>query len=345
MSAAAVAIRIRSALSCSTPSSKDLAAVTESIPTLRPDERLQLVMSNTWGELIVAHLPDDNVFKLLHVLSDLRPPPPARDRFFSSFDMPGLCEACAEKLRVASSKPMSVTMRLCVRNLARYPVFRLRLSGAVPILAQSLLDREVDMDILASSAAALCNLCCDNTLKVDVVRLGVVPALLSNLKRSPKMSAAEDLVACLGVLIAGYPPGVEALFNTGGDAGILVECLCSSHPALQTLAAEILADVCSCSRGFTTWLVSGTELLGSHLGRLLSLDGDPRLLGASLNLCERLAEAEEFAKEVQKGHAVQALQAIAELPADPRDPQEADARRPPTKQEQARGLLGRILFF
>jgi hypothetical protein len=322
-----------------------LVAATQRIPKLSPDERLELVISNTWGELIVSHLPDDDVFNLLHVLSDLRPPPPARDRFFSGFDIPGLCEACAEKLRAASSKPMSITMRLCIRNLARYPIFRLRLSGAVPVLAQSLLDREVDLDIAASSGAALCNLCCDNTLKVDVVRLGVVPALLSNLKRSPKMSAAEDLVACIGVLCAAYPPGVEALFNSGGDAGVLVECLCSNHSALQILAAEILADVCSCSRGFTEWLVSGTELLGNHVGRLLSLDGDPQLLSAALNLCERLAAADAFAKEVQKGYTVKALQAIAELPADPRNDQDFDGRRPPTKQEQARGLLGRILFF
>ena len=127
-------------------------AVTASIAKLTPSERLDLVLSNSWGTLILPRLPDDDAFKLLHVLSDSRPPPPARERFFASFEIQGLCEACAEHLRVSSGTQNAINMRLCIRNFARYPVFRLRLSGAVPLLADSLLDREGDVDLAAASA-------------------------------------------------------------------------------------------------------------------------------------------------------------------------------------------------
>mmetsp|Transcript_160355 Transcript_160355/g.307742 ORF Transcript_160355/g.307742 Transcript_160355/m.307742 type:complete len:351 (-) Transcript_160355:214-1266(-) len=350
MSVAAVAAQVRSALTGTSTSGVEAAIV--EVEKLAPRERLELVLSNTWGELILARLPNDEIFGLLRVLSDARPPPPLRDRFYASFDFQGLCEACAEQLRVSSSKQTAINTRLCIRNLARNPVFRLRLSAAVSILASSLQDDEdasrVNLEVAAASAAALCNICCDNAFKMEAVRRGVVPPLLQNLNKTPTYAAAEDFVACIGVLTAGFPPGIEALFNSG-EAPVLLACLYNSeHSALQVLAAEVLSDLCSCSKSFTAWLVGDTDLVQNHLGGLLSLDGDPDLLSTALNLCTRLAETDEFAAKIQKGTAVKALQTISELPAEPSalDAFDVDdVRRPPTKQEKARALLGKIFHF
>jgi len=323
--------------------------VIANIEKLSLGERLELVLSNAWGTLLLGRLPDDDIFRLLRVLGDARPPPTIRDQFYASFDCQGLCEACVEQLRVSSRGENAMDIRLCIRNLARNPTFRLRLSGAVSILASSLKDEEVrskaHLERAGASAAALCNICCDNTFKMEAVRLGVVPSLLQNLEKSPTNTTAEDLVACLGVLTAGYPPGMEALFGSG-KAPVLLACLCNSdHIPLQVLAIEVISDLCSCSKSFIGWLVDDTDLLKEHVGRFMSLDGDPELLSATLKLCNRLADNDAFAKNIQKGDAVQALQKIAELPREANDLNNLDERRPPTKQEEALALMGKILNF
>lgn len=350
MSVAAVAAQIQQALAEDPQHGTSANAIQSAIgkiEKLAPRERLELVISNAWGELILARLPDDDVFALLRILCDVKPLPAVRERFYTSFDIQGLCEACAEQLRFSSNPSNGIGVRLCIRNLARYPLFRLRLSRAVPTLVSSIQDGSAaSKEIAPASAAALCNICCDNTFKMEAVRLGVVPSLLYHLSKSPTCTGAEDLVACIGVLTAGFPPGIESLFNSG-EAPVLLACLCGNdHSALQVLAAEVLSDLCSSSKSFTAWLVSGTDLLQDHLARFLSLDGDPQLLSVALNLCERLAEADEFAAKVQKGDAVKALQRIAELPPElPPDFEDPDERRPPTKQEKARAIMGKIFFF
>jgi len=260
-----------------------------------------------------------------------------------------LCETCVEQLRASGSEENAITIQLCIRNLARNPVFRLRLSGAISLLASSIKDdgiqSKMHSEIAAASAAALCNICCDKAFKAEAVRLGVVPSLLHNLKRNPTQTATEDLVACLGVLTAGYPPGMEALFQSS-DAAVIVAFLCeSSHAALQVLAVEVISDLCSCSKSFTAWVVQDTDVVHNHLARLLDLDANPELLHASLQLCQRLVEDDLFCANAQKGNAVGALQKIAMLPQDPVDEAFAYERRPPTKQEEARALLGKILHF
>lgn len=347
MSTAAIASELRDALGERASADGGLRTVIGRIERLTPGEHMELVTSQSWGDLILARLPNEDAFKLLRVLSDARPPPALRNGFFASFDCQGLCEACAEQLRAPSSNQDAVDIRLCIRNLARNPAFRLRLSSAVSIIASSLNDDGMQLDIAAAGAAALCNICCDNTLKMEAVRLGTVRAALHHLKRSPTYTAAEDLLACVGVLTAGYPPGMEALFNSG-DAPVILACLCSSDSAsLQVLALELLSDLCSCSKSFTAWLVDDADLLPQHLGRCLSLDGNQQMLSAALQLCNRLSEHDTFAAKVQRGSTMQALCRIAELPPETEagngDP--LGGRRPPTNQEQAKALLGRILHF
>eukprot|EP00931_Biecheleriopsis_adriatica_P093664 TRINITY_DN67392_c0_g1_i1.p1 TRINITY_DN67392_c0_g1~~TRINITY_DN67392_c0_g1_i1.p1 ORF type:complete len:357 (-),score=42.82 TRINITY_DN67392_c0_g1_i1:38-1108(-) len=356
MSVAAVTAQVRSVLTSDVREGSSATGVHEAIneiEILAPRERLELVLSTTWGDLVLARLvrdPSNETFRLLRVLSDARPSPLQREQFYASFDCQGLCEICGEQLRASSTiEDKAITIRLCIRNLARNPVFRLRLSGSVSHLAASLnsdeIQSHVNLQIAAASAAALCNICCDNAFKAEAVRLGVVPSLLQSLKRAPMHSAAEDLVACLGVLTASYPPGMEALFQSN-DAAVILACLCeSSHPMLQVLAAEVVSDLCSCSKSFTAWLVHDTDLVQAHLGQLLDLDVDPQLLNASLKLCTRLAEDDGFGKKAQQGAAVKALQNIATLPQDPVDGAWEAERRPPTKQEEARALLGKILYF
>lgn len=345
MSAAAIASELRDALG-ERASVDAVRMVIGRIERLTPGEHMELVTSQSWADLLLARLPNEDAFRLLRVLSDARPPPALRDRFFASFDHQGLCEACAEQLRVCSNKQDAVDIRLCIRNLARNPAFRLRLSSAMPIIASSLNDDEAQLDIAASSAAALCNICCDNTLKLEAVRLGTVRGALHHLKRSPTYSAAEDLLACVGVLTAGFTPGMEALFNTG-DAPVILACMCSDSASLQVLALELLSDVCSCSKSFTAWLVDDADLLPQHMGRCLSLDGNQQRLSVALQLCNRLSEHDTFATKVQQGGTMQALCRIAELPPEPEagndDP--LRGRRPPTNQEQAKALLGKILHF
>ena len=68
-------------------------------------------------------------------------------------------QACVEQLRVSSSAQHAIVIRRCIRNLARNPVFRLRCSGAVPLLASSLEDEvqgDAKLEIAAASAAAAC---------------------------------------------------------------------------------------------------------------------------------------------------------------------------------------------
>jgi hypothetical protein len=83
------------------------------------------------------------------------------------------------------------------------------------------------------------------------------------------------------------------------------------------------------------------------MGHLLSLDGDAQLQNVALKLCARLAECDAFANKAQKGTVVSALTKIAEVPQEPGiiDDENFDGRRPPTKQEEARALLGKVLFF
>eukprot|EP00928_Gymnodinium_smaydae_P012790 TRINITY_DN14665_c0_g2_i1.p1 TRINITY_DN14665_c0_g2~~TRINITY_DN14665_c0_g2_i1.p1 ORF type:complete len:357 (+),score=42.33 TRINITY_DN14665_c0_g2_i1:55-1125(+) len=356
MSVSAVSSQLRSVLATRDrehlPAGGIQSAV-ENVGKLGPRERFELVVGHPWGELILARLLHDDredVFRLLSLLTDVRPPPPARQNFYASFDCPGLCEACVAQLRDAGSGQHAVVVRNCIRNFARNPPFRLRCSSAVSLLAASLEDSSVQgtakLEIAAANAAALCNICCDNAFKAEAVNLGVVQRLLHYLKLSPTFSVAEDLVACVGVLTANYPPGMESLFQSG-DAGVIVACLFDrGSSSLQVLAAEVLGDICSCSKSFTSWLVNDSELLEAHMGHLLSISGDPQLLNAALKLCNRLAEADGFAKAVQKGSTVNALQAIAELPEERRAPDvDWDERRPPTKQEEAKALLGKILFF
>lgn len=348
MSTAAIATQLQDALSDQArgvASTDQVHTAVRNIEKLTPSEHLELVTSYPWGSLILARLPNEESFKLLRVLSDLRPPPAFRDRFYASFDCQGLCEACAEKLRVPSSNQNAVDLRLCIRNLARNPSFRLRLSSVVSIIASSLKDDGIQLDIAAAGAAALCNVCCDNTLKMEAVSLDVVRSLLHNLKRSPTCTDAEDLLACVGVLTANCPPGMEALFNSG-DAPVILACVCSSdHASLQVLALEVLLDLCSCSKSLTAWLVDDTELVPRHLGQCLSLDGDQQLLRVALRLCNRLLEHTTFSEKAQTGDVVKALCRIAELPPEAGNSDDFDGRRPPTKQEEAKALLGKILHF
>lgn len=353
MAGAAVAAQLRHTLTGDVQEDMFAVAVQAAIADigkLTARERVELVLSTAWGELIFARISSNEAFRLLRVLCDAKPPLPVRQRFYESFDCQGLCEACVEQLRNSTSENYAIDIRHCVRNLARYPVFRLRLSAALPILADSMKDdgrdSRANLDVVAASAAALCNICCDNAVKAEAVRLGVVPSLLLNLKKSPSYAAAEDLVACVGVCTAGFTPGIEALFNSG-EGAVLVACLCGDHPsALQALAAEVLLDLCGCSKSFTAWLVTNTDLLQAHLGRLLSLNGDPELLAVALKLCARLSEHREFAKKIQEGDAVNALQAIARMPGEASVEDDSDdERRPPTKQAEAMAILGKVLFF
>lgn len=295
----------------------EILAMCKQAESLPNQGLVDLVIANSWGELIVARLQEPAVFNLLAVLSNARPPPPLRSSFYEKFETAGLCEACVAAFSIRCTHAEQIAINLCIRNLARSPPLRARLASSLPSLVYGLkihsAERsEQNPELVASRAAALCNICCDNAFKAEAVSMGAVRALLQSLKDGPTHKAAEDMVACLGVLIAGFTPGLEDLFACG-EAPILLGCLyCSEHPPLQVLAAEVLSDAASSSKMFTSWLVIETDLVEGHLGDLLDEGVDEQLVDAMLGLCKRLVSIDAFASKMQKGKGFQALQKIAQ---------------------------------
>eukprot|EP00929_Paragymnodinium_shiwhaense_P003729 TRINITY_DN104353_c0_g1_i1.p1 TRINITY_DN104353_c0_g1~~TRINITY_DN104353_c0_g1_i1.p1 ORF type:complete len:358 (-),score=57.94 TRINITY_DN104353_c0_g1_i1:260-1333(-) len=320
MSVSTTAERIHAALKDGVPA--DIIEATKQVRALSQKERLQLCSGQAWGQPIAARLPNSPckaaTLGLLAALSELRLPPPLQKSFYDSFDNEELAAACKESLECIDEHENSISIRLCIRNLARSPSLRLKLSGCLPALVSSLRVEdtfevsEKTLKVAGASAAALCNICCDNALKTEAVKLGAVRSVLNSLKAKPTYLDAEDMVACVGVLVAGFPPGVTEFFACG-DAPLLLECLvCAAHPPLQILAVEVLADVASSSTMFTAWLVNQTDLLSVRLAGLLEPGVEQELVDSALRLCKRLVTADGFARKIQEGQAVQALQRIAQ---------------------------------
>jgi len=316
MAADALAERVRAALKGGT--SEDLLALSKEVARLTNEESVRLVVSDSWGKLIAARLPDTRAFRLLLALSNARPPPALRSNFYGSLESVDLLAACATFLPSCRDPLLSVTIRQCFRNLARNPTFRAPLAGCLPTLVITLTtdgasDQSApNLEVAGASAAALCNICCDNAFKAEAVRLGAVRSLLYSMKQSPTQRDTEDMVACLGVLVAGFPPGLSALFESG-EAPALLACLsCNEHPPLQILAAEVLSDVASSSKTFASWLVTETDMIEERLGRLLDVSVDPQLIDAMLRLCKHLMSVQAFASKIQKGTALKALQRLVE---------------------------------
>jgi len=331
----------------------DIFAVRTEIASLPNDVVVDLVVANSWGELIAGRLPDAAVFSLLLALTDARPPPPLRSSFYEQFETAGLCEACAGALSGCHARPEDVTIHRCIRNLARSPSLRGRLAGSLPSLVSTLRTDGAEpvapnLNLVAASAAALCNLCCDNAFKAEAVRLGAVPSLLQSLKRGPPHTAAEDMVACLGVLIAGFTPGLSELFACG-EAPVLLGCLyCRVHPPLQILAADVLSDAASSSSMFTSWLVTETDFVAEHLGDLLDAGVDAKLVDATLGLCKRLVTVDAFARKIQGSKALRAMQSLAQS-----EPTEmlsgfgtlGDDRRGVSRRDLAMSILSSVFHF
>ena len=262
----------------------------------------------TWGAGFAAALQRSGgqgaFWEALALLSDARALPPSERRaFYAQFDDAELLALLVEAVGTSKS---NLPVRHCARNLGRGPNLRPSLLAVVPALVRDLSSTEEG--VAAASAAALCNVACHAEAKEKAVECGAVRQLLGPL-RSPGLAedpeAAEDLVACLGVLTAGCKSGLGELFTAAAADGRLetFEPLFrrlegESPPSLQCLVLEVLGDICASSPQFREWLVKDSPVVSQSLPRCLRSDTTP-LRKAALQLSAMLAEDRECKRNLR----------------------------------------------
>jgi len=297
-------------------------------------------------------------WRLLDLLSDVRQSDPSmREAYYAQFNVPDLLSALLSALRTDGQYgDLDVAAHRCARNLARSPVLRQQLASAVPTLVDNL---EKDR-LLQAAAAALCNIACHGDTKAQAVECGAVPRLVVQLRRADLSSeAAEDAVACLGVLTGNHEAGIAALFalahNDGVDStfGVLLACLQREDAsALQCLAMEVVLGLCMASVKFKTWTVNESAMVKVELPRMLRSE-DATVRMSALQAAASLVGVSGFTSLFQSSGGVTALQSVLErevpgsgagmMVRTPSDP--FAVRREPTQRDLAQHLMSKVLLI
>jgi len=293
---------------------------------------------------------------LLDLLSNVRQTDPSmRDAFYAQFNVPDLLSALLVAL--GTDGQLDIAAHHCTRNLARNPVLRQQLALAVPTLVDNL---ENDR-LVQAAAAALCNVACHGEMKVHAVECGAVPRLVVQLRRAELSSeAAEDVMACMGVLTGNHEAGIAALFALAHSDGVdltfgpLLTCLQREDAfALQCLSLEVVLGLCTASVKFKTWTVNESALVRVELPRMLRSENASVRMSA-LKAAASLVGVSGFTLLFQSSGGVGALQSILQREASgsvtglmvrnmSSDP--FVERREPTERDLAQHLMSKILLI
>lgn len=294
------------------------------------------------------------LWKLLACVSGAVPLPPQRQGFYAQFQHNGLLDVIVGDIVSWPDEDVgtAVDLRLCVRNLARFPPLRARLGDLVPTLVANLGGGRA---VTQASAAALCNVTCDVTAKSKAVEHGAVTKLLAALEKASRLTEPtdeyeEDLVACCGVLTGGHPPGIAQLFSADrGDGSAfapIVRCLRPGSPRLAAVSIDVITGVAAASPQFREWLSHGEESVTRTRLPLLLQSSSPAVREISLQLCGLLVATKGFSRAFQSVGGVQVLQTIVEETSEDAPDSDAMTRRgAPTHGELARKVLNQLLFL
>lgn len=375
MAGAPLADELASALRCDAGSALQALGLSERLRTQRGSAEVTRVVlagplglpQATWGARFLEALRfaaehsaefvsfenQGGYWQLLELLSDGKSlPPPQRSAFYAQFDEDGLFSLLLGAL--ATRGPCELPVRGCVRNLARSPDLRRPLVAAVPALVQGL----SDADLGPQSAAALCNVACHSDAKEAAVQQGAVRRLVVALREELEVEAAEDFVACLGVLTGGFESGLGALFDVAATDGRqetfapLVKLLGSDAPGLRSLVIDVLGGVCAASPQFTEWLVTDSKVVSEELPNLLRAEEAPIRL-AALEFSNLLVQVDRFRDIFQAAGGISAVQAILEEEPEaarfglmaPGARELGGPRRGPQPRDLAQHLISKVLLL
>jgi len=179
------------------------------------------------------------VLEALAALTDIRPPP-LRD-MATHFGDPELLSELVAGLGGGQPDGARMLACMCCRNLGRVSKIRGMLERAIGPLVETLSD--TGGELVGPAAAALCNVACTPAGKDQAVAEGAVPKLLAAIRTEEKPQAADDMVACIGVLTSGFSRGAEAVLASEEGVAPLLEALRTRHPALSSTILEVLGDL------------------------------------------------------------------------------------------------------
>mmetsp|Transcript_52794 Transcript_52794/g.123477 ORF Transcript_52794/g.123477 Transcript_52794/m.123477 type:complete len:418 (+) Transcript_52794:55-1308(+) len=205
----------------------------------------------------------ESLLNLLQTLTDFRPPLRDMDgRLDSRLLVPFLGRVVSHS---AAQPKAAMWACRCIRNFGRSPDLRGPLSDTIPSLVAALSSE--DKDVVAASAAALCNVSCTETNKRAAIEGNAVPALLQALSQEQRPLAADDIVACIGVMTTGSKEGASAVKQDGLCA--LLDALAMEHAVLATTTMSVLGGLAMALPSICTAIAENAMFLGRYLPQLL----------------------------------------------------------------------------